>query len=820
MRKVNVRRCISKSLLGVSFCALTGLYGITTHAQTTGTSPADEQTDASGERSGGLEDIVVTATRRSESLQRVPLAVAAIGNERLSDSNVTGLQAVTLLSPGIQIQPQFVPGNAVFQIRGQSNSDTGPTTDPSVGIYFDDVYIARSTGSLVNLVDLERVEVLKGPQGTLFGKNNAGGVIRLVSKKPTQDFEGYGKISYESFDRIAVEGVLNIPISEIAALRVVGQFVDKSDGYGTNTLNGKPIDTERTYFGRASLQIEPSDTLTILLQGDYSDTRGGGLVNYWSNYIPNSSGGPISALALAVEQGLWDFNPATQGAAIAQAAAILESLERPNGTRKVGNDVRLPTSDSYTFDPVTRAFTINGGELDTRNFSKTWGGSAHVDWDLGGAVLTSITAYRKLDYSASYNLDGLPFHLLDSLQTANAKQFSQEVLLNGTSLADRLKWTLGGLYFSENALQVDRAVTFAALVALQGNAGTLANQRGKNKSYGLFGQGTYELTDKLSVTGGVRWSRDNRTFISNAFNVAIGTGAGICVFDVANGLATLPAFKPPCTLTQSSSEDQWTYSAAAQYQFDPNRQIYVRTSRGYRAGGFNARILAPVALGFFGAEVVTDYEIGLKADWLDRRLRTNIAVFQSKGTGVQATRSAVVNNQAVPITENRGTRKVTGVELDIQARPADFLTFDAGVSFLDASLKDPLNPDVFWVPLVPKWAWNIGATINQPISSTVTAKLRGDLTVRGKMYDTQEAVRDSNGAILVAGQYDDLVLASARLTFDHAPSGIEFAIYARNLTNKLYAARQATIGGLGFAFTTLGEPRVIGAELKVPFGKR
>jgi iron complex outermembrane recepter protein len=448
--------------------------------------------------------------------------------------------------------------------------------------------------------------------------------------------------------------------------------------------------------------------------------------------------------------------------------------------------------------------------------------SANISWDLGPATLTSITAYRDLDYRATYDLDGLSLHLLDSLQSNDANQFSQEILLNGTSFGDRLNWTLGGLYFDEDALQIDRSVAFAALVALQGSTGSLAFQNGLNKSYGLFGQGTFKVTDALSITGGLRYSKDDRTFIANSFDVGLGTGAQNCVFTAANGLATLPIFSAPCTLRQKSSDDQWSYTAAVDYQIDSDKLVYFRTGRGYRAAGFNPRILAPETLGSFGAEIVTDYEIGLKADWLDNTLRTNFAFFHSTGKDIQSTRSAIsaTTNASLTFTENRGTRKIDGFEMDLLARPANWFFFNLGFSYLDAKLDDPLTPDVTFVPLVPKYAVTVGATLEHSFS-TVTAKLRGDVSFRDKMFDSQDAVlRDAAGKIFFRGQYDDLTLLNARFSLRHEPTGIEAALFGRNLGNVSYNARQASIPALGFQFNTLGEPRVIGLELKVPFGPR
>jgi iron complex outermembrane receptor protein len=319
---------------------------------------------------------------------------------------------------------------------------------------------------------------------------------------------------------------------------------------------------------------------------------------------------------------------------------------------------------------------------------------------------------------------------------------------------------------------------------------------------------------------GARYTKDKREFDSNALD-RLTNGSEVCLYTL-NGLSAVPEFSPPCTIKQKAIFNKTTYTVSLNYQLDPDKLVYARTSSGYRAGGFNSEINSPETLRAFAPEVVTDYELGLKADWLERRLRTNIAAFHSKGRQVQQTVNGTsATGELITVVENIGTRTVDGVEAEIIGRPTHDLTLDASLTYLDARLNNPADPVHFAnVVLTPRWAYNLGGTYDHEFSSDFTGTLRVDLSYRSKMYDQNPLVDPSTGAVAYQGFYRPVTLLSARYTLKHAPSGIELAIYGRNLTNQSYEARAAVISGLGLAIANLAEPRAIGVEVKVPFGGR
>lgn len=772
-----------------------------------------QQSPAAASPSNQIEEVVVTARRREEAMQSVPIAITALGENRLIQSNVTDLKNVARLAPGIQIQPQFTPNNAVFQIRGQVQTDTAPSIDPSVGVYFDDVYIARSTGSLVNLVDVSRVEVLKGPQGTLFGKNTTGGAIRIVSNRPNHTFGGYVSTGYESFDRWKLEGVLNAPINDDLAIRSVVQYVNKSGGYGTNTVTGKPIDTDRSFFTRQSVLWNPTDKLEVLVEGDYTHQVAGGIPSILRDYT--FSNGPTTALEAAVESGLG-FNSAA-------GAAILNSLATGHGARDVGTStctVQTP-AESYSFNPATGQFTFPGGcNPNPKSNSETWGLLANISYNFDFATLRSISSYRHVRYDARYDIDGTVFAILDSHQYVQAKQWSQELLLSGDALDRRLDWTIGGLYFKEVPSETDLVAPLAALQALAGGAGTDTRGTSRSESYAAYAQATYKFTDKLSLTAGARYTKDKRSFDATAFN-RFTNGTEACLYDAANGLTNVAGFSAPCTISQNAIFSKSTYTVSLNYQIDPDKLVYLRTSSGYRAGGFNPRINAPEVVSSFNPETVTDYELGLKADWFDKLLRTNLALFHSKGQNVQQTVNGIspTNGAAITLTKNIGTRTVDGVEAEIIGRPTKDLSLDASVTYLDARQDNPADPLHFDnVILTPRWAFNVGGSYERQWTPDFLGTLRIDVSYRSKMYDQNPLVDLTTGLEAFQGFYRPVTLLSARYTVKHLPSGVELAIYGRNLTNQIYEARAGNVSGLGLSFGNLAEPRVIGFEIKAPFG--
>ncbi|API59929.1 hypothetical protein BSL82_11920 [Tardibacter chloracetimidivorans] len=762
----------------------------------------------------------MTATRQAANLQAVPIAVSAVTPQRLEGQNITSLGALSRIAPSLQVFNAQGPGTAAYQIRGQIQKDTAPTLDPSVGIYFDDVYVARAAGSIGNLLDMERVEVLKGPQGTLFGRNTTGGAVRLISRKPTDEFGGYVAGSYETFDQYRLDAVINIPLGESVAFRAAGRYFHKG-GFMTNVLTGDKVDTEKTYFGRAALKIAPNDRLDILVQGDVSHSNYGGTANYLKSYEYND--GPNTARQVAAELGL---NPGTPAGVAAGIAALQAEIGLGRRQSNAG-DLRFVSADVVSYSPTT-GFTFSDGRIGPSARLRVQGGAATLRYDMGWATLRSITSYRHSTYDQKANLDGSGYSIVGSAIDANQKQFSEEILLNGKLFDDRLDWTSGAIFFQEKVAQTDTNASLPNLVIPTGRARQVLVAESRVKAYGVYAQGTYLFNDALSATGGIRYTIDKRDFHSEGYYLALNTAAISCLYTAANGLALVPGFSAPCGIDQGDTFKKINYTGSINYEFAQSRLLYFRTSRGFRAGGFNSRVNSLGVLGAFKPEIVTDYEIGLKADWLDRRLRTNIAMFTSKSIDTQTTVVGLdANNASFSRTTNIGTRKVRGVEVDVTARPVEWMGLDLTVNRIGGRINDPATPDIRFIAQVPKWALNVGGDVSH-VSGDYLMKLRSDFSYRSAM-NNDAVFRDSFAAIdpatgltpiLRVPRINNRYLLSARFSVAHKPTGMEFGVFGTNLTNNRFDERVTVIGGLGYEVGLQGQPRTVGVDLKMPFGAR
>jgi iron complex outermembrane receptor protein len=805
------------------------LYRVTTAAAALLLPPAAALAQSSAAAGGtgtatstdsGIADIVVTATRSNASLQDVPLAVSAFSNRQIEEAALVNVFSLPRIAPSLQVMSRFAPGNAVYALRGQFQNDTGPTLDPSVGVYFDDVYIARSQGGLTNFVDLERIEVLKGPQGTLFGKNTPGGALRLISKKPVDRFEGYGKLAYESFDRIVAEGVINVPLAKGVALRAVGQYNNKRDGYTTNVLTGKPIDHEKTITGRASLSLEPSPDFQILLQGDYTRIRSGGIPTFLTGFFPEAGpGAAAAALEAAAELG--------RPGDIAFGTAYLQDLARRYSADPLHleKDMRSVTASSATRNP-DGSVTLNGGQLDPFARVDIWGGSGTLEYALSDDVsLKSITAYRHLKQESAADFDGVPINLIKFHDSNKGYQLSQEIVLHGKALDAKLDWTAGGLYFRDKSVYNNRTTVLLSLAAAPNNQLSAYPQpQGLNTSYGLFAQGTYKFTDALSFTAGLRYTIDRRRADVTTENIAL-DGSRSCGFTVANGIALLPSFEPPCLLKRKATFKEWAYTASLNYEFDADKMAYLRTSRGFRAGGFSGLVTDIINTNSFEPEIVTDYEIGLKADWFSRMFRTNLAVFYSTTSKPQQAIGLVIDGKSVNVNINVGKREVYGVEAELVFRPNRFVSFDSSIAYTDAKLKNPNYPGLDFLTSIPKWTFNVGVNGDADLSPEFALRARADLSYHGNAYDNNAILAPTTAPdapidVVAFAKYPSYALLGLRVSIEHKPTGIEAALYGTNLTDKLYYSRFTPVGGLGYTFASLAEPRVLGVSLKVPFGAR
>ncbi|WP_371395890.1 TonB-dependent receptor [Fretibacter rubidus] len=602
-----------------------------------------------------LEDeIIVTATKRAESIQDVPISISAYGAEFIEDSGVQDIRDIALYSPNFTISSSSQLSNNRIAIRGVGSVGNAGI-EPSVGVFIDGIYYPRPGAVIGNLMDIQAVEVLRGPQGTLFGRNTPMGALNVRTKDPSMaGFEGNYQIGYGSQNAFNIGGAVNVPLGENTAMRLSGKLSDR-DGFGDNLLTGENFGERKDLNLRGKLLFQPSDQLSVKLTADYGKIQ---------------SGGATIAFLNGTE------NPAFIGTLGALAGA---------------DSSQIVTDDTFDHD----IYQDHRDDLD----DKQWGLAGEVTYEFGsGHELKSITAIRNWDAKYFESAIRLPIQLFPRKTDYDNKTFSQEVqLLSPTGGA--FDYLLGAFYYKEDytiSQDFDFGAQFcipvvAGLAGL-GAAGACAAGQQIDVSDGdfdqdleslaVFGQGTFHASEQLSFTLGGRYTDDTKTadftnVINNPFAIALSvrdneSRLGMNINE--NGFNT----------------SQFTYFANVSYDVTPDAMIFATTSTGYKSGGFNTDGTFPALTRqqrIFGPEDTTNYELGIKTTLADGMWTLNATAFRLDIDGFQDRAFDGISF----ITRNVGSLRQQGLEVDTTFRPMDQLSFMGGLSYLDSEFTDYRN---------------------------------------------------------------------------------------------------------------------------------
>jgi len=743
---------------------------------------------------GRSQPIIVTARRREENLQDTPLSITALTSEDLAARSLSSLDQVGNFVPNVSMSSgaggSGGANNLSIYIRGVGQNDFLFTVDPAVGVYVDGVYYPRSLGSTLDLLDIERVEVLRGPQGTLFGKNTIGGAVSVTSVAPTGDTGGYIEGTYGSYDRIDVRGSVETSlVDDILAARVSFSSRDR-DGYGTRRdfFTGEVIDhpgDENQSAARLALRWTPSSAVTVDLTADYSRWR-----------------------QQSVPEVLLSFD---------QSVSVVSQLWNAFVANPVPISAAFISADPYT----------SFGTGPNENTLDSWGVSGVLNWEASDSFsIKSVTAYRHMTASFGRDGDGGPVDYIATLNDQRQHQFSQEIQFLGTAFDDRLNWVIGGFYFDEYGVDTNDVTLasglFGAFEALPGPIdgsplamptapGGLGNpinvaldldfdiyNQIKIESYAVFGQATFNIADSLNMTVGARFSHEQKEYT-------------LAHTRTASGVPIIPL------TTVSDSWDSFTPMASLDYRISPSLLVYGSVSRGFKGGGFNGRPTTdntpPIP---FDPEEVTAYEIGFKSDLFDRRLRFNSAFFYNDYTDIQLSR---VNANAAGVLVldlgNAGDAEIFGFEVELQAQPTDRLTLTGSLGYTDFEFTN-LAAGVTDItlqtrpPLVPRWTAVAGAAYTIPITNSSNVIVRGDVA-----YRSQAFLEASNLASLSQSAY---ALVNARISYENLNSGWEVSVFATNLTDKAYlASGLSALASFGTTEGAYGRPREFGVSARVRF---
>ena len=765
-------------------------------AQTAAAAPPEIESPASNEgdptsangRTTGLEDIVVTARRREESLQSVPVAVTAFSSVAIDRKFATDIRALAGDIPNVVITN--VPGfnAASIGIRGQSTGDIILTFEPAVGVVVDDFVLAHVQTQLFDLFDIQRIEVLRGPQGTLFGKNTVGGVVNVITKRPSHKFEGEIRVGYSSFDTKEVKAAINIPLADKLFFRAAGSY-QKSGGFYHLTKNnpvdgiaGVPADNRRlggtNYFsGRAKLLFEPTPQSNLLLTYEILRDR--------ADTPPSVNESPPGFLF----DVLGYPGIQTTGASPFDTGT---TLCRGNASNQ-GN-ATVPTCPGTL---LGHRINVDGVYL---RGEQTWDG-------LG--TLTAVAGWRQVKSILPSDYTGENAYLFVSTRDDKRKQYSFETRFS-SNFSNRLKFTVGAMYWGQ---KLDLSATsLLGFLRFLGDSTALTdpNQSTGNykvDSYAAFGEAEYKLADPLSIFLGGRYTKEEKTFSvrPQVRRSVIATG-----------------FWPE--YSDSAKFSKPTIRAGYRWQVSSGVNNYFTYSQGYKSGGYNEQAMSETSARPFKEETADSFEFGLKTETADRRLRFNVAAFYVKYNDLQ--RDAVVPF-IDPITNlpgqetrttNAGKANVRGIELEASAAPVDGLTLGASLglqkarytSFLTDIDGNGTNEDASFLKL--RNAPNV--TANASMSYEFPPMAFGKLSANADVNYQSRYESVTLNAPFTRGQARTLVGASLHWR-DHNDR-YRVSVFGRNLLNEVYRVSANSVAGL-FNFTNYAPPRSYGIELATKF---
>jgi iron complex outermembrane receptor protein len=711
---------------------------------------------AADEPRSGIEEIIVTSRKREESLQTVPLAVTAIKMAELEARSVHNVVDVLRIAPNVTFAAGGAAGGSAAQIyiRGVGSGDFAITSDPGVGIYVDGVYLGRTTGSLLDVLDLERVEILRGPQGTLFGRNTVGGAVNFTSQKPTGELGGYVQATVGRFNRIDAKASLDVPVIEDKLAAKFSVATLNRDGYQRRVIDNLDYGDQDALVGRAVFLAHPSDNVDFTLIVDGTRRR--------EESVPQT----LVALADTPLLGLY------------------------NGT--VGAALGTPLTDVYITNDRKLTYATGPSVSNVDN----WGIAGVIDVELSSVKLKSITSYRDLDLLFARETDGSPLPYLEVINDDHQTQFSQELQLTAPLFNDRAEILVGLYYFRERA--TDDSIAWIAsgitdFIPMEQDR--LDSNRIRTNSYAAFGELNVHVTDQLRFTFGARYTHEKKTYSV----VAVRPQLGITFVGPLSLSDDWSSFTPKFSLDFKASDDV---------------MLYASYSKGFRSGGFNSRANSNADVTSYDPEKLDNIEVGVKSYLFDRRLRLNASAFYSDYKDMQVTVIRPVDLSFINTIDNAAKSRIKGVEVEAMAELAEGLQVDGAVGYTDAGYRE-LDPDVpFTVDRklieTPKWTANFGLQYAFPLANLGQLTLRGDYYYRSKVYhevyNMEETVQPG------------FSLINARAMLLTAQDKLEISVFGTNLTNKTYTLFAANaLGSLGIASVQYARPREWGVEARYRF---
>lgn len=747
-----------------------------------------------------IEEVVVTARRRDESAQDVPIALSVVSSEALAATGAFNLTEVQRLAPSLQIMA-LNPRNTNINIRGLGANVAlaNDGLENGVGVYIDNVYYGRPGQSQFDLIDLQQIEVLRGPQGTLFGKNTTAGAVNITTSKPSieSSIQAEGTYANEGYRqlRTSLTGPL---VDETLAYRLTIGYTERG-GLVDNVHTGQESNDYVNETVRGQLLYQPTDDVEVRIIGDYSSQESNGVAQ--------------------------------------SIAGVFDTYN--NGTKIANNFNDRIARAGYTpvsIDPYDRKVDL---EAHYQANMESYGLSAQVDWQLEDSKLTSITAYRGWNWNPGNDMDGTSLSVLPIAEQSNRqRQFSQEIRLasNGNELVDYV----AGVYYlwQRNTAEADRFygtdagtwflpnlpahVSNAAL----GNFGGSSFLEPTTHSYAAFGQLAWHLSEKWELTTGLRYTYEDK---EGVYRQAPSGGdlSGLTPTEVATVNAVRNNFYGTQDYVTERTDESVSGLISLSYAITDDVLAYASYSRGGKSGGLNLTNLPAGVESSVDPETVDNYEIGLKSQWLDSRLTANLAVFNTEIDKYQSSiTEARSDGSSVTYIASAGKVRSRGAELDLSYQINDYLSVNSSVAYTEATFLDYANaqqaPEREYLgkiqdltgeklPGVPVLAWNIGLNATLPLDHVFN-----DVELYG---NANYAYRDGYNTVAtksIHAELDDLGLLSARVGLRTYDGHWDLSLWAKNLTNEDYL-NTMSVDNSGLVLGVVAEPRLIGATLRANF---
>lgn len=787
-----------------------------------------------------LEEIVVTAQKHAESVNDVGITVNAFSGESIRALGVTTAEDIAAFTPGLTVNSPGATGVPVYTIRGVGFQDITTTSSSTVGLYFDEVAIPYTVMSRGALFDVERVEVLKGPQGDLYGRNTTAGQINYISNKPTEEFEAGFTASYGRFDVLDIEGYVSGGLSDTVQGRLALKTTQSSEGWQQSlTRPGDELGEKDMLAARALLNIDINDQASLLLNFHMVDDQS-------DNQAQTGYDGTVV--------GLGEFGA---------PYSPLNDYRLPGGANEGETPPWYSLGDNRAADWTNRWTNPVTGEthnLRPARDNQLEGVSAKLEWQLDTVTLTSITAYDKFERLEANDVDGGPFSVQENINGTDLDVFSQELRLSASS--DELLW-IAGLYYSKD--EADEFYNFFMADSIFGDGSAAwglstpfavfpirrlhTKYQQETESRAIFGHVEYNLTEALRFTVGVRYTEEERDWSGCTFDAGDGGLAGFwngaigatlplgacgtlddtagAPTNIANVIGTPnvnDAFHPFKT---DISTEKWMGKLGVDYAVSNDLLVYATLANGFKSGGFNGNNSnTTTQLEPYEPEELTSLELGIKATLLDNTMQVNAAVFHYDYKDKQESERAITFVGAIGGLGNVDESEIQGAELDLQWAPTDALTVNLGVAYLDTEIKKwvtPVSGDFDFatgsainvvrvdasgsgLPQAPRWSYNALLSYEKPLTEGLVLHLGADINFTD---ETPDPVRAQNSL-------DDYTLMNARIGVGDPDDQWRVMLWARNLTDEYYYT--GAFGGTNGGYArSVGMPRTYGITLDYSF---